>query len=526
MNDLKLYDTTLRDGLGTPGLSLSVKEKLEIVKVLDRLGVHMIEAGFPSSNPKEMEFFEALDELGLKTADICAFGMTRRRGVSADEDSALATLASCPAPVVTLVGKTWGLHLEKVTRVTRDENLAMIFDSVSFCRAHGKRVVYDAEHFFDGYLADSAYALECLGAAVEAGAENVTLCDTNGSTLPAAIEAGTRAAVALTEAQAGVGIHTHDDAGCAVANSLMAVEAGASLVQGTLNGYGERCGNANLSSILPSLQLKMGFDVVSAEQLARLSRDSHYLDELCNMTPDPSQAYVGWHAFMHKAGMHSAAVETDPRTFEHIDPLLVGNHGSSTPSELSGKGTVRSQARKLGIELDESSVAEAVGLLKERERTGYHYEAAPASFELMLRRLADDYRPLADIEGFKVITRMMRGECETEATVSVRQGMQDGNLRLLGSFGNGPVHALDEALRGAVAARWPQIEKIELTDYKVRIVESAHGTDAVIRVLLESTDHDREWWTIGVSGNVIEASWEALLESYEYALQPVLEPVG
>jgi 2-isopropylmalate synthase len=522
MRQLKLYDTTLRDGLGTPGLSLSLKEKVEVVRALDNLGVHMIEAGFPSSNPKEVEFFELLDEMELLNSTICAFGMTRRRDVPPEEDLALRALVRCSAPVVTLVGKTWGLHLEKVTRVSREENLAMIFDSVSFCRSEGKRVVYDAEHFFDAYADDCDYALRCLQAAIEAGAESVCLCDTNGSSLPHAIEMATRAVVEAVEGSTEVGIHTHDDAGCAVANSLVAVEAGASMVQGTLNGYGERCGNANLSSILPSLQLKMGYEVVTAEKLESLSRTSHYVDEVCNMTPDPSSAYVGWHAFMHKAGMHSAAVEADPKTFEHIDPLTVGNQGSSTPSELSGKGTIRSQARKLGIYLDEAVVGKAVALLKEREHAGYHYEAAPASFELMLRRLVDDYRPLADIKGFKVVARMMSGECETEATVSVADG---DNLRLLGTVGNGPVHALDEALRGTVAARWPEIKRMKLTDYKVRIVESAHGADAVIRVLLESTDGEREWSTIGVSGNVIEASWEALLESYEYALQPVSEPV-
>jgi 2-isopropylmalate synthase len=524
MRQLKLYDTTLRDGMGTPGISLSVKEKLEVVQILDRLGVQMIEAGFPSSNPKEAEFFEALDDVRLERATICAFGMTRRSNVRAEDDPALTLLVESTAPVVTLVGKTWGLHLEKVTRVSREENLAMIFDSVSFCRARGKRVVYDAEHFFDGYVDDPVYALECLRAAVKGGAENVTLCDTNGSSLPKLVETATGAVVKQLGFETSVGIHTHDDAGCAVANSLVAVEAGADLVQGTLNGYGERCGNANLSEILPSLQLKMGHAVVSAEQLASLAHESHLLDEICNMNPNPSQAYVGWRAFMHKAGMHSAAVESDARTFEHIDPSLVGNRGSSAPSELSGRGTIRSQARTFGLDLDDETIARVLDELKVREHNGYHYEAAPASFELLLKRTAGVHEPLFDLESFRVIT-LMRAEGVAEAEATIRLYLEDMR-EVEWAHGNGPVNALDQALRRVLAPRHPQLEKVELVDYKVRIVEMGHGTDAIIRVLLECTDGDREWSTIGVSANVIEASWEALVDSFEYALTPVSEPVA
>jgi len=524
MKQLKLYDTTLRDGLGTPGLSLSVREKVEVVRALDRLGVHMIEAGFPSSNPKEVEFFELLDGLELENATICAFGMTRRSGVAVEDDHALGTLVHCSAPIITLVGKTWGLHLEKVTRVSREENLAMISDSVSFCRANGKRVVYDAEHFFDAYAEDRGYALDCLQSAIEAGAENVTLCDTNGSSLPHFIEEATRHVVDTVADHAGVGIHTHNDAGCAVANSLVAVEAGASLVQGTLNGYGERCGNADLSSILPSLQLKMGYAVVSDEQLADLSRTSHYVDEVCNMTPDPSQAYVGWHAFTHKAGMHSAAVETDPRTFEHIDPTLVGNRGSSAPSELSGRGTIRNHARRLGLVLDDNVIAKVLEELKLREHRGYHYEAAPASFDLLLKRTAGVHKPLFEFESFRVIT-LLRENKPSEAEATLRLYLEE-TREVEWAFGNGPVNALDQALRRVLSPKYPQIKNIELMDYKVRIVEMGHGTDAIIRVLLDCSDNEREWSTIGVSTNVIEASWEALVDSFEYALAPVTEPVG
>jgi len=518
MEQVKLYDTTLRDGLGTPGLSLSVDERLKLAQALDRLGVHVIEAGFPTSNPKELEFFERLAELELAQATIAAFGMTRRAGVAAQEDEALAVLAGAFAPAVCLVGKSWGLHVEKVIKATAEENLAMIADSVAFCRERGKRVVYDAEHFFDGYRDDAAYALECARAAAAAGAENVTLCDTNGGSLPGFVGEATAAVVEALGDGVEVGIHTHDDAGCAVANSLAAVEAGARLVQGTLNGYGERCGNANLSSLLPSLQLKMGFDVVADEQLAELSRASHYVDELCNMTPDPSRPYVGWHAFTHKAGMHGAAVEIDPTTFEHVEPERVGNHGESSPSELSGKGTIRAQARRLGIEMDAAATGAAVELLKQREHRGYHYEAAPASFELLLRRAAGSYTPLFSLESYRVITsKKEEGEAETEATIRVHV---DGERHVCWAVGNGPVNALDKALRKAITSHRPKLAAIELTNYKVRILDESHGTGAVTRVLLESKDGEREWGTIGVSENIIEASWEALVDSLEYAFQP------
>src|SRR5258707_485060 len=314
MEQVKLYDTTLRDGMGGPGMSLSVGEKLKVVRALDELGVQTIEAGFPSSNPKEAELFEQLADLELEGATIAGFGMTRRRDRSAEEDEALGVLVDSFAPVVCLVGKSWGLHLEKVIKVSAEDNLAMIADSIAFCRARGKRPIFDAEHFFDGWRDDSAYALECIRAAAEAGAENVTLCDTNGGSLPAFVAAATAAVVAALGDAVEIGIHTHDDGGCAVANSLAAVEAGARLVQGTVNGYGERCGNANLATILPALQLKMGFELVSPEQLASLTPTSHYLDELCNMTPNPDRAYVGRNAFAHKAGMHAAGVAADAST--------------------------------------------------------------------------------------------------------------------------------------------------------------------------------------------------------------------
>ena len=518
MEQVKLYDTTLRDGMQGEGMSLSAAEKARVVEALDKLGVQMIEAGFPSSNPKEVELFERLADLDLEQATVCAFGSTRRRDRRAEDDPALQTLVGAFTPVVTLVGKTWGLHLEKVTKVSREENLAMIADSVRFCREQGKRVVHDAEHFFDAYRDDSAYALACLEASIDAGAENVALCDTNGSSLPDQVAAATADVVARLGDRVEVGIHVHDDAGCGVANSLAAVREGARTVQGTVNGYGERCGNANLTSILPALQLKMGYEVVSPEQLASLAETVHFVDELCNVTPNPDAPYVGRNAFAHKGGMHVAGIEADPRTFEHIDPALVGNDRNVLPSELSGRATIRAQAEQAGLEIDEAAAARAVERLKEREHRGYHYEAAPASFELLLRREAGTYEPLFQLESFRVITeKRAGGRVETEATIKVSV---DGERYVRTAEGNGPVNALDKALRGAIADRHPHLAEIELTNYKVRILDQDHGTGAVTRVLLDSADSEREWGTIGVSENIIEASWEALVDSLEYAFQP------
>jgi 2-isopropylmalate synthase len=517
MEQVKLYDTTLRDGMQGEGMSLSAAEKARVVIALDKLGVQMIEAGFPSSNPKEEELFAHLAELELEQATICAFGMTRRRDTAPEDDAALRTLVGAFTPVVTLVGKTWGLHLEKVTKVSREENLAMIADSVGFCVGEGKRVVYDAEHFFDAYRDDAGYSLECLRAAIESGAENVTLCDTNGSSLPEQIAAATRDVVAQLGQRAEVGIHVHDDAGCGVANSLAAVAEGARMVQGTVNGYGERCGNANLTSILPNLQLKLGYAVVSDDQLASLAATVHFLDELCNVAQNPNAPYVGRNAFAHKGGMHVAGIEADARTFEHIDPAAVGNQRAVLPSELSGKATIRAQAQRIGLEMDDAAAARAVEQLKRREHDGYHYEAAPASFELLLRRESGAYKSLFQLESFRVVVeKQAGGEVTTEAAIKV---VVDGERYFQAAEGNGPVNALDKALRAAIADRYPHLAEIELTNYKVRILDEAHGTGAVTRVLLDSADEKGEWGTTGVSENIIEASWEALVDSLEYAFQ-------
>ncbi len=526
MTTVQLYDTTLRDGMQGQGMSLSAAEKVRVVQALDRLGIDFIEAGFPSSNPKEVELFELLESVRLDRARICAFGMTRRRGVAAEEDDALQTLVGSFAPVVTLVGKTWALHLEKVTKVSADENLAMIVDSVNFCRAASKDVVYDAEHFFDAWSDDSGYALECVRAAAAAGAFNITLCDTNGATLPDQVAAATGlvvAELAKTHPQVQVGIHTHNDAECGVANALAAVGAGARMVQGTINGHGERCGNANLVSVLPALELKLGYDVVGRDRLRLLTETAHLVDELLNLAPDPDQAYVGRNAFAHKGGMHVAGIQADARTFEHLDPERVGNSRDILISELSGRGSVLSRAERSGVALDADAAKRAVERVKEREHRGYHYEAADASFELLLRRESGQYSSLFRLESFRVITeKRADGHVETEATIKI---WVEGRRHVRTAEGNGPVNALDKALRSAIGDLHPQLAEIELTDYKVRILDSHDGTGAVTRVLLDSSDGHSSWGSIGVSQNIIEASWEALVDSLEFAFQPREAPV-
>jgi 2-isopropylmalate synthase len=515
VTDVQLYDATLRDGMQGEGLTLTAPEQLRVVHALDALGVHLVEAGFPASNPKEAELFALLAAERLEHAEIAAFGMTRRRDVSADDDPALRVLADCFAPVCTLVGKTWALHLEKVVRVTREENLAMIADSVAFLARQGKRVVYDAEHFFDGWRADRDYALECLRAAAGAGAETVVLCDTNGSSLPSQIASATTEIVAELGGAVRVGIHTHNDMECGVANALAGVEAGARQVQGTLNGVGERTGNANLISIIANLQLKLGHKVVSDAQLAQLTPSAHFVDELLNRAPHDAQAYVGVNAFAHKGGMHVAGVRADASTFEHIDPGLVGNHRELLISELSGKATVAEKAADVGIEMEDAAASRVVERVKALEHAGYHFEAADASFELLLRKEAGAYEPLFRLESWRVIVEQRAdGKVETEATVKV---WREGERHVCTAEGNGPVNALDAALRKALGATCPDVE---LTNFKVRILDEAKGTDAVTRVLIDASDGQETWGSIGVSENVIAASWDALVDSLEFARQP------
>ncbi len=525
MTEIQLYDTTLRDGMQGEGMSLSAQEKLRVAHRLDELGIDLIEAGFPSSNPKELELFELLAAERFEHAQIAAFGMTRRRGAAASKDAALRTLADCFAPVCTLVGKSWGLHLEKVVRVDRAENLRMIEESVAFLVSAGKRVVYDAEHFFDGFADDPAYALSCLRAAVQAGAETVVCCDTNGGTLPHTIGATMAEVVAtLGPLAARVGIHCHDDAGCGVANSLAAVQQGATHVQGTMNGYGERCGNANLVTIIPNLQLKLGHECISEAQLASLTPAAHFVDELLNFTPNPDQPYVGRNAFAHKGGMHVAGVNADPTTFEHLDPSVVGNRRDLLISELSGKGTVFARAREAGISLDEDDAARVVERVKDREHRGYHYEAADGSFELLLRKEAGEYEQLFRLESWRaIVEKRADGRVETEATIKI---WVDGERFVRTAEGNGPIHALDRALRDALTETHPHLGDIDLVNFKVRILDETKGTGAITRVLLDASDGDQVWGSIGVSENVIEASWEALVDSLEYGMQVIARPAA
>lgn len=520
MADIQLYDATLRDGMGGGGLTLTAGEKLRVVRALDGLGVDMIEAGFPASNPKERELFELLADERMEAAEIVAFGMTRRRDTPAEEDEGLRVLAGSFAPVCTLVGKASVLHVEKVVRVSREENLAMIADSVAFLVGQGKRVLVDAEHFFDGFALDPGYALECLRVAAAAGAERLVLCDTNGGSLPPNIKT---AIAVVTEALPGalLGIHTHNDSGCAVANTLAAVEAGATQVQGTVNGIGERTGNANLITIIADLQLKMGAEVLAPERLERLTETAHFVDELLNRTPNPAQPYVGKHAFAHKAGLHAAGVQADPRAFEHIDPALVGNSRDVLVSELAGKGTIVEKARQAGIPADERFAQRVVERIKELEHQGFQFEAADGSLELLMRKQAGEYEPLFTLESWRVIVeKQADGHATSEATVKVWVHSDHGDERYVRTAeGNGPVNALDRALRDAIGELHPHLKDIELVNFKVRILDEAKGTGAITRVLIDASDGHEVWGSIGVAENLIAASWDALVDSLEYGMQ-------
>jgi 2-isopropylmalate synthase len=510
---IELYDATLRDGLQGAGLTLTAEEKVRVVRELDRLGVHLVEAGFPASNPKEAELFALLADEPLHTATVAAFGATRRRGGAADRDAGLRVLADCFAPVCTIVGKTWGLHLDKVVRVSRAENLAMIEESVAFLVREGKRVLYDAEHFFDAWREDPAAALACLRAAAGAGAERVVLCDTNGASLPGEVAEATAAVVAALDVP--VGIHAHNDLECGVANTLAAVGAGATQVQGTMNGVGERTGNANLVTVIANLQLKLGHPVLPPDRLALLTETAHFVDELLNRAPDPRQPYVGKHAFAHKGGLHVAGVRADARTFEHVDPAVVGNRRELVVSELAGRATVAEVAEAAGLELDADR---AIARVKELEHAGYQFEAADGSLELLLRREAGVFEPLFHLESWRVIVEQRAsGVAETEATVKV---WIDGERHVQTAEGNGPVHALDRALRAAIGAVHPHLRDIELVNYKVRILDETKGTNAVTRVLIDASDGHGTWGAIGVHENVIAASWEALVDSLAFAEQP------
>ena len=517
-----VYDTTLRDGAQQEGLNLTVADKLVIARHLDQLGVGFIEGGWPGAIPKDTEFFRrAATELDLEHAQLAAFGSTRKAGVEAADDPQVAALRESRAPIVTLVAKSHDRHVELALRTTLDENLRMIADTISHLRAEGQRVFLDAEHFFDGYRSDPAYALEVVRVAAEAGAEVVALCDTNGGMLPGELGEVVTAVSAATGAR--LGIHCHDDTACAVANTLTAVAAGVSHVQGTANGYGERAGNANLFSVVAGLQLKQGQEVVPPQCLAEMSRVAHAISEVTNVTPNTHQPYVGYSAFAHKAGLHASAVKVDPMLYQHIDPVLVGNDMRMLVSDMAGRASVEIKGRQLGYDLtaDAGSSARVVDRVKDLEARGYTFEAADASFELLLRdELAGERLRHFQVESWRVIVeRRADGAVVSEATVKLNA---KGERIVATGEGNGPVNALDNALRLALERLYPELAMLELADYKVRILENSHGTGAVTRVLIESEDGtgaaEGTWSTVGVDENIIAASWHALEEAVTYAL--------
>ncbi len=525
LTDLQLYDTTLRDGLGMEGLSLSLDDKLLIVQKLDDLGVHYIEGGYPGSNPKDAEFFQRAKTLTLQNARLVAFGSTRRAGGDAATDPAIRAVLDAETPVVTLVGKSSSKQVRDVLQTTEEENIAMIRDSIAFLVGEGREVVFDAEHFFDGFKEDRDYALASLRAAERAGAATVTLCDTNGGTLPWEIEEAVRAACETVACR--VGIHTHNDIDSAVASTLVAVRAGARQVQACLNGWGERTGNANIVSVIADLQLKMGVDVVTDEQLRRLTETALFAQELANLQMDPQQPYVGTGAFAHKAGLHVAAITKSPGSYTHVDPLAVGNRERVLVSELSGRRNIVEKLREQGVDLDltDEQAQRALARVKDREAKGSAFESAEASFELLVRRTLEGYRAPFALEDFLLVTRRRRleengasngsSEMMAEAMVKIRVG---DHLAQVAADGNGPVSALDAAVRKALLQSFPEIDQVHLVDYKVRIINSYAGANAAVRVLVESSDGLRRWRTVGASTDVIEASWLALQDAYEYWL--------
>ena len=512
-----VYDTTLRDGAQQEGLNLSVADKLTIARELDGLGVGFIEGGWPGANPKDTEFFRrAREELHLRNAKLAAFGATRRAGMAAADDPLIAALRDSGADVVTLVAKAHDRHVELALRTTLEENLAMISDTVSHLRENGQRVFVDAEHFFDGYRENRAYALEMLRTAAEAGADVVALCDTNGGMLPDWVADVVNDVVSTTGVR--VGIHCHNDTGCAVANTLAAVDAGATHVQGTLNGYGERTGNADLVSVVANLELKVGRQVLPDGLLRDATRIAHAVAEVTNVPPASRQPYVGTSAFAHKAGLHASAIKVDPNLYQHMDPSGVGNDMRLLVSDMAGKASIELKGRELGFELDADVVSRVTDRVKVLESRGYTFEAADASFELMLLEEVEGRRPsYFEVESWRVITETTASEeAVSEATVKLRAG--DERLIVTGE-GNGPVNALDSALRQAIGQAWPEVAKFELTDYKVRILDQGHGTDAITRVLIETSDGEGSWVTVGVGHNVIEASWQALLDGFTFGLR-------
>jgi 2-isopropylmalate synthase len=516
MKKIIIYDSTLRDGAQAQGISFSIEDRLKIVDRLERLGVEYIEAGNPGSNPKELEFFKRVKKMGFENAKVIAFGSTRRVGIAAKDDANVKSLLEADTDAVAIFGKCWELHVTDVLKTNLDENISMIYDTVKFFKDNGKEVVFDAELFFEGYKENPEYAMRALKAAFEAGADSLCLCDTTGGSLPNEIYEITLRVV--KEFNIPIGIHCHNDNGMAVANSIMAVQAGAVQVQGTINGLGERCGNANLCTLIPNLQLKMGYNCISEENMKRITPVARLVSEISNVTFDERAPYVSRCAFAHKAGMHSDAVSKNPKTYEHIDPDTVGNERIFLMSEVAGRSAVLSIINDVDktITRDSPETKQILERLKELEAEGYQYEGAESSFELVIRKVLGRHKHFFELSEFKVIVNepSVQG-VNSSAMIKIKVGRQD---EITAAEGDGPVNALDNAVRKALERFYPQIKEMKLTDYKVRVLDSTAATASKVRVLIESTDGNDVWTTIGVSTDIIDASWKALVDSIEYKL--------
>lgn len=516
MDKITLYDTTLRDGMQAEGVSFSLEDKLTIAKCLNMLGIDYIEGGYAASNPKEMQFFSEVAKLDLNISKVAAFGNTRRTNCSVSEDRSLNAILACKTKVSTLVGKTWDFHVTDVLGCSLDDNLIICAESVEYLNKHGLKVIFDAEHFYDGYKENPEYSMKVLEAAAQAGADTIVLCDTNGGCLPDEIFNITKA-VCLNFNDIIIGIHTHNDTDCATANSLAAVRAGVRHVQGTINGLGERCGNANLCTIIPDLAFKMGFEVLHPDKIKTLTEVSRFIFEIGNLSPIMNMPYVGESAFAHKGGLHVNAIRKSERSYEHINPELVGNERRFLISELSGKSTVLAKLDKTKIVEDKEIIQKILDSVQKLENEGYQFESADASFELLVKKIMGTYEPFFDLIKYHVtVEKRATGDMVTEATVKLRVG--DKTQHVVGE-GDGPVNALDAALRKSLENFYPVLRELRLIDYKVRVVNAKAGTAARVRVIIESRDKNSIWGTVGVSENIIEASWKALVDSVEYKLQ-------
>lgn len=513
--EIEIYDTTLRDGTQGEGINLSVADKLRIAEKIDAFGIHYIEGGWPGSNPKDLEFFRQAARRKWRNAKIAAFSMTRRKSMPVEKDELMRQVLEAETPVVTIVGKTWLLHVTEVLRAKPDENLSMISDTIRFLKDHGRRVIYDAEHSFDGFKDEPDYALATWQAAEKAGAECIVLCDTNGGCLPSEVARIT--AFAKSKLNARIGIHTHNDCGVGAANAIAGLEAGATQVQGTINGYGERTGNCNLISVIPLIHFKLKKTGVPAKSLPKLKELSEFVDEIANMRHDPRQPWVGQTAFAHKGGMHVHAIDRVARSYEHIAPEAIGNHRRVLVSDMSGRTNILMKAQELGFKLtaDTPELKTITARIKELESEGYEFEAAEGSLALLIRKALKHEEPPFKVEGYETTVRRDRSVSVCQATVKL---LVKGSAAHTVAEGDGPVNALDSALRGALVGFYPQVKKILLTDYKVRILDSGSGTGAKTRVLIESTNGREEWGTVGVHDNIIEASLAALVDSMEYGL--------